>query len=314
MNKVSLLVLLLSLSTSVVSAQGKKGGGASTSQGGNNSSNNSGGGGGGGSVTIESTMIAYEAVSTLADEIVSKTKASLSNQVNPGCPSSTKILLVDPVVQSQLAAFYSFKTSITALRTGYVSLAPGGSGPTAVSPTDWISAGISILSALRNTAVYSGQTFAPDDTVLETVLAKKFSEQNYTLVSSQIPGNMNKAASDISSLVKEVSDARAHVPAANQADFFKSLDQQWNSLQGSLASTDSNGNTVLATIISGEAIATSLGNCYPQLFAKTIATGGSSRTNHNFFVELFLEISAVEQSGHRIGDGLLFALSVQFGV
>jgi hypothetical protein len=253
-------------------------------------------------------MIAYDAVSVLADQIVADTKAKIKSQTGAGCTATTKgLFLADSAAQSQMSAFFSFKTSVAALTQGYQSLGPGGSGPLAVAPTDWISTVTSFLSALRNTATYSGQTFTPDDTVLATLLASKFAP-DYQLASAQHPGNINQAAVDISELLKKLTEARSHVPAAQQTDLFKSLDQQWNSLQTSLAGTDSNGNNVLTSVINGQALVSSLGNCYPQLTAKTIAAGGSIRTNHNFWVELFYTTPKPSYNG-----GAIVAYSVYAG-
>jgi hypothetical protein len=54
-------------------------------------------------------------------------------------------------------------------------------------------------------------------------------------------------------------------------------------------------------VIAGKALLTSLGtDCYAQLSAKTIAVGGSSRTNHNFWVELFYTTPAPSYNGGAI--------------
>jgi hypothetical protein len=79
--------------------------------------------------------------------------------------------------------------SADSLKQSYENLSVPGGPLAAPSPTDWISAAVGLLSALRANAVFSGQTFQPDDTVLITQLAKKFKVTNdYSLVSSILPG------------------------------------------------------------------------------------------------------------------------------
>jgi hypothetical protein len=306
------------------------------------SSSSGGGGGGGGGATIEEEAIAYAGVSDIAGKIAQDAEGVLSAEPQEsGCTGKLKaILFVDSnsTATSEIAAFYSFNTSVSALKKGYEDLAAPGGPLGAPSPTDWISAAVGLLSALRANAVYVGQTFQPDDTVLITELTKKFKSDGYSLVSSMLPGDLNTASAEISDLLKAVSDARASVPKPAQQGYFDSLDKQFAALQsglltgtgavgGASSSTPANG-TILMSIISGRALLDSLSNaipttsaaaisatpttplgttvassqgvspsattpqnttrstCYAQLFAKTIAAGGSSRTNHNFWVEL----------------------------
>lgn len=247
-----------------------------------------------GSATIENQMITYEVLRQMAAQIADR--VALSCQP-PNCNS---VLLADPNAQSEMITAKAFDNSAEALRKAYVALVPHGA-EAAAAPS--LSDVASLLTAVKSSATYSNQNFQPTSQSIVTLLTIALDNKRKGLLlrTSTLPGDVGAAAQavqlqlgDIAKAQKEVKDEKA------RAD----LDKQFDALRTALASTSTDG-TVLATIIKGKALLSSLGTSFSILTVSVDAAGGDTKVTHFFWQELIMPTPSPSYNGGAVVSFLL---------
>ncbi|MGA9584716.1 MAG: hypothetical protein WBQ95_05265 [Terracidiphilus sp.] len=243
-----------------------------------------------GNAAIETEMLSYEAMNTIAHEIALRLGGA-----NPsGC--GQKVLMQDSSTIAQITAFEAFDVTTGRLLNSYKRTGEGFvSGGTV---TDTLSQATGILTAIRSTAAYTSQTFQPTAASMSNLMAAQLGKlsPSFSVYSTTNPGDLLAASKAISDRMSELDDAQATVTDATKR---KDLDAQYTALKTQLAAASPDG-TMLATIIKGQALVTALSGAYCVLNYSVDGAGGESRTAHPFFWEVLLPSPRPSYSGGAV--------------
>ena len=243
-----------------------------------------------GNAAIETEMLSYEAMNTIAHEVASR----IGKARQSGC--GEKVLIQDSSTISQITAFESFDVTTGRLLNSYKRTGAGFvSGGTV---TDTLSQVTGILTAIRSTAAYTSQTFQPSVASMSNLMATELGKltPSYSAYSTTNPGDLLAASEAISDRMSDLDNAQATVTDAAKR---KDLDAQYTALKTQLAAASADG-TMLATIIKGQALVMALSGGYCVLSYSVDGAGGESRVAHPFFWEVFLPSPRPSYSGGAV--------------
>jgi hypothetical protein len=243
-----------------------------------------------GNAGIETEMLSYEAMNTIAHEVASRVeKASQSK-----CGET--VLMQDSSTIAQITAFEAFDVTTGRLLDSYNRTGQGFVGGGTV--TDTLSQATGILTAIRSTAVYTSQTFQPTAASMSNLMAAELGKltPSFSLYSTTNPGDLLAASKAVNDRMSALDNAQATVTDATKR---KDLDAQYAALKTQLAATSADG-TMLATIIKGQALVMALSGTYCVLNYSVDGAGGESRVAHPFFWEVFWPSPRPSYSGGAV--------------
>jgi hypothetical protein len=258
-----------------------------------------------GSATIENQMIAYEILRQMAGQIAGKVSDAAARKGQTFCTTSKPgaVLLADPSALFQISAYKSFTLSVDALKKAYAGA--GGFNAQAFDA----SGVAALLTAIKNTATYTNQSFQPTTQSMNTLLALAMKDKGYSLRTVALPGDVEVAAEKIQQMLNDISQARA---GSNDSTRTK-LDPEFTALRTALLTSTSDG-TLMATIIKGRALLSSLkgqGNedkseiNFCVLTVSVDGAGGDTRTAHWFLQELIMPTPRPSYNGGAVVSFLL---------
>ena len=253
-----------------------------------------------GTATIENQLITYEVLRQMSDQIatgVSENAHSCTN-ATPG-----NVLLYDPSAIAEITMYKSFLLSADALTVAYGGKLEGEIQAFAFS--DAASAVASLLTAIKNSATYTNQTFQPTTQSMTTLLTMSLKAKNYFLRTASLPGDLDSASEFIQGKLNEISLARRNADDKTKTK----LDPEFSALRTALSSTSPDG-TLLVTVIKGRALFSSLigqtskGNDtsrnYCVLTVSVDAAGGDTRIKHWFWQELIMPTPKPSYNGGAV--------------
>ena len=257
-----------------------------------------------GSATIENQMIAYEVLRQMAGQIAGKVSEAAARKDQTFCTTSNPgaVLLADPSALFEISAYKSFTLSVNALTKAYA-----GAGGLSAQAFD-ASGVAALLTAIKNTATYTNQSFQPTTQSMNTLLALAMKDKGYSLRTVALPGDIEVAAEKIQQMLNDISQARA---GSNDGTRTK-LDPEFTALRTALLTTTPDG-TLMATIIKGRALLSSLkgqGNedkseNFCVLTVSVDGAGGDTRTAHWFLQELIMPTPRPSYNGGAVVSFLL---------
>jgi len=267
-----------------------------------------------GSATIENQMIAYEVLRQMAGQIAATVSADAGTS-SKACTSANpgEVLLADPSASAEITAYNSFHLLGKSLQDAY---APPDRNAAAQFVAPSLSDIAMLLSAIKNTATYTNQTFQPTPQSMITLLgmALKDADKGFALRTVGSPGDIDTAATEINSRLDAISKARLEANDKTR----KMVDPEFAAFWTFLSSASPDG-TWLASVIKGYALLSSLEGMEPGdndttdycvLAFSVDAAGGDTRTAHWFLRELFVPTAKPSYNG---GAVVSFTLSHRNG-
>jgi hypothetical protein len=255
-----------------------------------------------GTATIENQLITYEVLRQMSDQIATKVSEN-AHSCTDAAPRS--VLLYDPSAIAGITMYKSFLLSADALTVAYGGKLEGEIQEFAFS--DAASAVSSLLTAIKNSATYTNQTFQPTTQSMTTLLTMSLRAKEYSLRTTSLPGDLDSASEFIQGKLNEISLARRNADDKTRTK----LDPEFSALRTALSSTSPDG-TLLVTLIKGRALFSSLtgqGNDtsrnYCVLTVSVDAAGGDTRTKHWFWQELIMPTPKPSYNGGAVVSYIL---------
>ena len=242
-----------------------------------------------GNASIETEMLSYEAMNTIAREI-----ASRIGKTSADC--GQKALAQDASTIAQLTAYGAFDGTTSRLLSAYKHVFAGMVSGGAAS--DALTEVTGVLTAIRSTAAYTSQTFQPTAASMSNMLTAQLGSlpQPVALYSTASPGDLLGASVDVNKRLADIDEAQSQVTDPTKR---KDLDTAYGALKTQLAAASADG-TMMATIIKGRALAAALQPKYCVLNYSVEGAGGETRVAHPFLWEVFLPSPRPSYSGGAI--------------
>ncbi len=253
-----------------------------------------------GNAGIETEMLSYEAMNTIAHEIATRIRSAGAGTCG------NKALSQDANTISQLTAFGAFDGTTSRLLSAYNHVGRGFVSGGA--PSDALTEATGIMTAIRSTAVYTSQTFQPTAASMSNMLTAQLGRLSppVALYSTAFPGDLLAAADYVNKKLADIDDAQSKIADATQR---KDLDTTYSALKTQLASASADG-TMMSTVIKGRALVAGLQSPYCVLSYSLDGAGGETRVAHPFLWEVFFPSPSPSYSG---GAVVSFVLSTSDG-